>query len=59
MLDWDDYERMIEENDLGERGAGEAQDCRNLKEAGWKGYDSDKAGSFEQVNPADLGIIDP
>ena len=58
ILNWDDYRRMIENNEMAESGAGTGRDCRNLKEAGWNGYDSDREEAFEVVDPASLGIQD-
>lgn len=50
---------MALENKLTDPGLGTGRECRNLKEAGWRGYDTDREGVFEEVDPADLGIIDP
>ena len=57
-MDWDEYERRLQERLLTDPGPGFAEECRNLKEAGWQGYDSDRAGMFEEVDPASLGIQD-
>ena len=50
---------MVDESDFFDGGIGRGEKCRNLKDAGWQGYDSDKLLMFPQVNPDDLGIIDP
>lgn len=59
-FDWDDYRRIIEgdRNHIDDPGVGTGRDCRNLLEAGWNGYDSDREGAFEVVDPASLGIQD-
>lgn len=47
---WDDYTAHVENHDF-PSDVGTAEDCRNLLEAGWQGYDSDKEGVFEDLNP--------
>lgn len=42
-----------------DEGIGRGEECKNLKEAGWRGYDSDKEKMFPKESPEDLGIVDP
>lgn len=59
VIDADVYHRMIEDKEIFDGGIGRGEQCRNLKEAGWRGYDSDKEQMFPQVKPDNLGILDP
>lgn len=60
VVDWDEYQRLIDgdRSRMVDPGMGTGTDCRNLIEAGWNGYNSDREGAFEVVDPASLGIQD-